>query len=42
MYLLKNAMTVQYIISLLPTQRLKRYSSGTPSTIISSHKSQLS
>ena len=41
MYLLKNALAMQYITCLLPTQHLKRCSSGTPTAIISSHISQL-
>ena len=36
----KNATAMQYITCLLPTQRLQRYPSGTPSTIISSYISQ--
>ena len=41
MYLLKNAIAMQYITCLLPTQHLKRFSSGTSTAIISSHISQL-
>ena len=38
--LLKNAIAIQYITCLLPTQRLKKYSGGTSSTVISSYISQ--
>ena len=41
MYLLKNAIAMQDITCLLPTQHLKRCSSGTPTPIISSHISQM-
>ena len=39
MHLLKNALAMQYITCLLPTQHLKRCSSGTPTAVISSHVS---
>ena len=41
MFLLKNVIAMQYIICLLPTQDLKRYSSGTSITIITCHISRL-